>query len=347
MATQLEIEKADDGSLPNETAVNYLRDILREVASFAEKQLIDDMNASDDGSLYDDDDDPWSDPGLAKAMQLEDEAAARLLGDEFEYEAEAYGAHASVEDSSKFSELYEEAAALLEAGEYTKFSDAFDALIGHVGPSDPEALENVERWVRLLEQSKTGVRLAGDEQAEIGKAVRAAVKTLSIELVKLIADAREALLEVEWRQLEHVVATALEGLGFEVELTPPAKDGGKDVIASCMINGKKKCYFVEIKHWRSGKRVASRQIFDFIEINVSQKSSGGVFISTSGFTESVFSCFTEFQKTGIRLGDSQKVTSICRQYVKKARGLWQPGSDLSSILFEATISLPGSGPKRA
>jgi hypothetical protein len=35
---------------------------------------------------------------------------------------------------------------------------------------------------------------------------------------------------LEWRDLERMMARVMEGLGFKVTLTPPSKDGGKDLI---------------------------------------------------------------------------------------------------------------------
>jgi sulfur transfer protein SufE len=36
--------------------------------------------------------------------------------------------------------------------------------------------------------------------------------------------------ELEWHDLERTVADIFDGLGFLVTLTPPRKDGGKDII---------------------------------------------------------------------------------------------------------------------
>ncbi|MEM9456937.1 MAG: restriction endonuclease [Myxococcota bacterium] len=94
-----------------------------------------------------------------------------------------------------------------------------------------------------------------DEAEKVRSLVALAVESLARELILLIIKQRSALREIEWRDLERVIATAFEGIGSHVELTPPAKDGGKDIVLTCSENGIRRQYVVEIKHWVSGKQV--------------------------------------------------------------------------------------------
>ena len=71
---------------------------------------------------------------------------------------------------------------------------------------------------------------------------------------------------IEWREMEKTLAEVFSGIGFDVELTPSSKDGGKDLVLECLIQGKTHSYFVEIKHWRAGSRVGAKDICDFVHV---------------------------------------------------------------------------------
>jgi restriction endonuclease Mrr len=163
---------------------------------------------------------------------------------------------------------------------------------------------------------------------------------LSIKLCELIARDPKALRHINWRQLEEVVATALEGLGFHVELTAPSKDGGRDVIANCIIKGKWSTHYIELKHWRSGKMVGQRQVFDFIEVNVKDRTDGGLFISTSGYSESVWSHLSELAQYRVQLGNKETLVTLCQRFSRLRNGVWHAVGELPQILYERTINGP-------
>jgi restriction endonuclease Mrr len=341
MSTDAHNSQSSIARMPDESAIDYLNDLLHEAKELAQKGDESDLPASEDERVGNEEDEE-NDFNLLRAIHHKrdgyapsDSKLARMYEEEDEYEAEA---DFSSSDIERIEDAYEQARIALAERRFVEFSDALDTLISFIGKEAQGFADsaNVENWLNLVEPS-TEKR---EDGIDVVEAVKAAVKNLSVELVKLIAERQDALHAIEWRQLEHVVATALEGLGFHVELTPPSKDGGKDVIASCWLKGQKKAYFIEIKHWRSGKRVLSQSVFDFLEVNVREKSDGGVFISTSGFSSCAYSCLTEFQKANIHLGDSNKIVWMCRQFVRTAGGIWKTGTNLSDLLFKAAAIRP-------
>jgi HJR/Mrr/RecB family endonuclease len=54
-----------------------------------------------------------------------------------------------------------------------------------------------------------------------------------------IAKDPSALSRLEWFDIERMVAEVFDGLGFNVTLTPPAKDRGKDVILQFTLRGRR------------------------------------------------------------------------------------------------------------
>lgn len=175
-----------------------------------------------------------------------------------------------------------------------------------------------------------------DEDAEIGD-YALVVRTMIDSLCKLVAKNPNILKEIEWRELERIVAITLEKIGFDVELTAPIKDGGKDVIANCTVKNKEKTFYIEIKHWRRGDRPGSKHILEFVELNARDKTDGGLFLSPSGFTNEVYSRLGEVSRQRIRLGEQDKIVSLCQQYVRHKEGLWHPSRPLPELLFEHTL----------
>ena len=167
--------------------------------------------------------------------------------------------------------------------------------------------------------------------------VELAIKDFSKSLAKLIAQNPDNLRKIEWRDLERIVAEIFEGLGFNAELTPPSKDGGKDVILQCSVYGRKKTYIVEVKHWRSGHGVGQKAVKDFLGVILNEKRTGGLFLSTYGYTNDAFEVRSEIEQQTLRFGEEDKIVSLCKIYMRASVGLWSPTESLAEILYEQTV----------
>jgi len=181
----------------------------------------------------------------------------------------------------------------------------------------------LRRWVTRLR----------NEMPEIEAEVRVILQNVSRKLAQMIAFAPNALAHLEWRDVERVVAEVFDGLGFAVTLTPGSKDGGKDVILTCKVNGKRAEYYVEIKHWRSSTRVGSAAVEKLLKVIAREKKDGGLFLSTYGFTENAFEQLTTIERQTLKFGDQEKIVALCQSYVKARAGLWSPPLNLSEIIF--------------
>jgi HJR/Mrr/RecB family endonuclease len=161
----------------------------------------------------------------------------------------------------------------------------------------------------------------------------AAITDLSKHFARLIASNPKGLEDLEWRDMERMLAAVFQGLGFGVTLTPSSKDGGKDLILECIVKGEKYSYIVEIKHWRSGQNVGKRYISDFVNVVARENRDGGLYLATYGYTETAFEALTEVDRQSIKLGTENKIISLCRTYVKAESGVWLAPSMLSDLLF--------------
>lgn len=165
----------------------------------------------------------------------------------------------------------------------------------------------------------------------------AAITNLSKQLARLIANDPKGLKDLEWRDMERMLAAVFQGLGFDVTLTPSSKDGGKDLILECIVQGNKQSYVVEIKHWRSGQRVGKRYISDFVSVVARENRDGGLYLATYGYSSDVLEALTEVDRQSIKLGVDKKIISLCRTYIKAESGIWLAPSVLSDLLFQDVL----------
>jgi restriction endonuclease Mrr len=187
-------------------------------------------------------------------------------------------------------------------------------------------IDALRAWVSRIEEI---------EKVDV-KTVEIIRSQLNKQFIQLIAQNPRYLDEVEWRELERILTEIFEGIGFGVELTPGSKDGGKDIILKCKVNGRDHTYYVEIKHWRSGQGVGGGIISDFLNIIINEEADGGLFLSTYGYCSNAIESLTEIQRQRLRFGQEQKVAALCKTYIKAQSGIWSPPTSLVELLYDGT-----------
>ncbi|MEJ0035114.1 MAG: restriction endonuclease [Gammaproteobacteria bacterium] len=209
----------------------------------------------------------------------------------------------------------------------------------------PAALELAQRGlpiplsIELLDLSTLLSWAAGiredDDSKDVEIEVREILHAMSRRFATLVARDPRALEHIEWRDLERLVAELFEGIGFEVTLTPPSKDGGKDVILECHVNGHHQDYIVEVKHWRTA--VGSGKLRDFVNVVAREHRDGGLLLSSNGFTRTIFEQLSEIERKTVRLGGEEKILGLCNTYLKVQSGIWSPPENLVDVLYEKTL----------
>jgi restriction endonuclease Mrr len=187
-------------------------------------------------------------------------------------------------------------------------------------------------FVSRLGAHADDVRSRIDESPE--HRVRHAIRTMSERLALEIAHDPDALMHIHDRHLEELLAEALDGIGFNVELGRGTKHGGKDIVVKDRETEKK--YVIEIKHWRSGKRVNGKIISDFVKVVAREKAAKGLFVSSSGFAPDAYEVVAEIRKKNVHLGGRDKIVHLCRTFANHRSGLTVPGSELTRVLFMET-----------
>lgn len=192
--------------------------------------------------------------------------------------------------------------------------------------------------IELLDPAGIGAWI---HRLEVGKPVYAEqvqvlIKSISHEFAKLVSETPDALDFLEWRDLERMMARVMDGLGFECELTPPSKDGGKDLILVWRATSGNQSFIIELKHWRSGKRVGKKAVSDFMSVILTENRTGGLFLSTSGYAADRTEGLTEVTRDKLWFGGKSKVVLLVKTYIRACNGLWSPPTILPEVLFEAT-----------
>jgi hypothetical protein len=96
-------------------------------------------------------------------------------------------------------------------------------------------------------------------------------------------------------------------------------------------------FYVEIKHWQHN-RPNMELVQDFIQVNATDETDGGLLLSSSGFTKEVHERIGEISRQKIRLGEEDKIVSLCKRYVKSKQGVWESETPLPELLFADTLT---------
>lgn len=169
---------------------------------------------------------------------------------------------------------------------------------------------------------------------KIGENYERIVRGAMRELTALIARHPEALASLQWWEVEAVLREAFEGMGFDTRKTRPAKDGGYDLELTFSEDGKRRVFLVEVKHW-TDQRPGSQHLKKFIKVTLSNGADGGLLLSSSGFTGTIYSGITEISAP-VRLGADAKIVAICRTYYRLKNQLWTEDVNLHRELIAGT-----------
>lgn len=94
-----------------------------------------------------------------------------------------------------------------------------------------------------------------------------------------LRDGQAWLRQHDWRQFEHLVATAYQRQGYAVLPTSPGADGGIDLI---LVRGPERI-FVQCKHWKAWQ-VGAPVIRELFGLVVANRASRGIVVTSGTFS---------------------------------------------------------------
>ena len=110
------------------------------------------------------------------------------------------------------------------------------------------------------------------------------VVTVSEEFLRLLNSNPELLYELSPRGFEKLVAEILGRLGYEVELTPKTRDGGRDIIAAKKDHLGSFLYLVECKLYAADRPVGVRLVRELNGVVQAERATAGILATTSYFS---------------------------------------------------------------
>lgn len=123
--------------------------------------------------------------------------------------------------------------------------------------------------------------------------VRVDITTVSDEFLRRFRDNPDLLHDLTPRGFEELVAELLGRLGYEVTLTPPSKDGGKDIYAARKDHLGAFLYIVECKKYSPRRPVGVGLIRQLHGVVQAEQATAGILATTSFFTRGA----KDFQET--------------------------------------------------
>jgi len=142
--------------------------------------------------------------------------------------------------------------------------------------------------------------------------------------------------QLEWRDIERLVGVFISGLGYRCIVTPPANDGGRDIVVWEITNNDVAWYNIEIKHWRN-RSADSKSVVYFLETALREGRRGAFLISTGGVGPAALKARSVVHDDFVRLAGAAKIVTTCRHFVSRQSGLWLEEIPLCRVLFEDTL----------
>lgn len=111
------------------------------------------------------------------------------------------------------------------------------------------------------------------------------VTDINDEIKKFFKKYPEKLYDINHRKFEELIASILEDLGFDVQLTQATRDGGRDIIANIKNAVTDFLAYIECKRYSPDKTIGVGIIRQVSGVHYLRKPSKSIIVTTSFFTK--------------------------------------------------------------
>ncbi len=139
------------------------------------------------------------------------------------------------------------------------------------------------------------------------------ISSIDDEIKKYFKDNPEKLYDLAPRKFEELVASILEDLGFEVELTKTTRDGGRDIIAHVRNAVCSYLTHIECKRYAPDNRVGVGIIREVLGVHQIRQASKSVIVTTSFFSGDAVK-EAELMKSQLDLKDFNDLKAWLQRY---------------------------------
>lgn len=134
-------------------------------------------------------------------------------------------------------------------------------------------------------------------------------------LISEIAKCPEIMRSLDNRQFEELIAELLIRRGFEITLTPPSRDGGRDILAISNTQFGTNLYLVECKRYKHGNPVGVKDVRALYGVVTDERATKGIIVTSSTFTKPARE-FAGRNKYKLSLQDYDDLVRILRSIKK-------------------------------
>jgi restriction endonuclease Mrr len=147
---------------------------------------------------------------------------------------------------------------------------------------DGRNAQDIERFLKgELYNLNSGLIIPEMDLLEV---VKPKIITTNASLVERLQKSPQSVHELTPRQYEELLADLLDDMGYEVELTPATRDGGKDIMAYMnTAHGKILC-LVEAKKYRSDRTVGVSLVRELFGTLADANATSAMLVTTSSFS---------------------------------------------------------------
>lgn len=145
------------------------------------------------------------------------------------------------------------------------------------------------------------------------KVLRVDLLEINDELVRRLAERPELMRELNPRKFEELIAELLKDKGYEVILTPPSRDGGRDILAIRRDDIGTALTLVECKRYAERNRVGVDIVRGLYGVVSEQNATRGLIATTSYFTSGA-RAFRDKVPYRLSLADFDFLAGMLRQF---------------------------------
>lgn len=146
------------------------------------------------------------------------------------------------------------------------------------------------------------------------------INVVTVELIDYLKKHPEALYEIKPRQFEELIAEILASYGWQIQLTPPTKDGGYDIfaISKDISTGVKTSWIIECKKYSPQNKVSVDIIRALYGIKSNLRVANALIATTSYFTKGAHDF--KASRYDIELKDYEAILEWINQYHPNPNG---------------------------
>jgi restriction system protein len=173
---------------------------------------------------------------------------------------------------------------------------------------------SVDQLSRSLAGNLFDIRdISLQERRQLIAIAKPIIVTANQAMVERLKKAPDDVFRLSSREYERMVAELLQDMGYEVELTPATRDGGKDILASLQTPAGDLLLLVEAKRYREDRKVGVELVRTLYGTLHDYQANSAMLVTTSSFSNDART-FQQRHKYQLSLKDYTDVAEWIQRY---------------------------------